>query len=201
MSIFCLIQYWIDQLSQSDALMGFRELFENYPELVESSLTPFVAASVRIIADEVRDSNAIDMSYMVNLSVRMPAFERHCSCSLAGFSLEFHMYAPLSTKSPSHSSQVQETLVPHSPLLLLFTTSAQTHIFPEIRIDAIRFLDLFLDLIPEVVVSGWKDGKGGHGRRVLEGYLGILNAGTTFGEGAGADPYVQDIPQSCTIFR
>ena len=56
------IQYWIDYPWPSDALMGFRELFENYPELVESSLTPFVGASVRIIADEVRDLNAIDMS-------------------------------------------------------------------------------------------------------------------------------------------
>ncbi|KAG5342392.1 hypothetical protein C0989_002227 [Termitomyces sp. Mn162] len=70
--------------------------------------------------------------------------------------------------------------MPHAPLLLLFTTSAQTHIFPEIRIDAIRFLDLFLEHIPRAVTVGWDFN--GHGSRVLEGYLGILNAGTKFGE-------------------
>jgi pre-rRNA-processing protein IPI1 len=78
---------------------------------------------------------------------------------------------------------------PHSPLLLLFTTSAQTHIFPEIRIDAIRFLDIFLEVMPDIVVAGWTeraDTRGQvHGGRVLEGYLGILNAGTTYGESGG----------------
>lgn len=76
-------------------------------------------------------------------------------------------------------------MIPHSSALLLFTTSAQTHIFPEIRIDAIRFLDLFLDLIPQIVVGGWRGGKTGHGKRVLGGYLGILNAGTKFGDDGG----------------
>ncbi|RDB28596.1 Testis-expressed sequence 10 protein [Hypsizygus marmoreus] len=79
----------------------------------------------------------------------------------------------------------QEDLVPHSPLLLLFTTSAQTHIFPEIRIDAIRFLNLFLECIPQAVIAGWDEGTDGHGARILEGYLGILNAGTKFGETDG----------------
>ncbi|KAI0375373.1 hypothetical protein BV20DRAFT_265919 [Pilatotrama ljubarskyi] len=83
----------------------------------------------------------------------------------------------------------QDDLLPHSPVLLLFTTSAQTHIFPEIRIDAVRFLDIFLDYIPDVVTEGWTtEGSGSHGRRVLEGYLGILNAGTSFGEGGDTGP-------------
>lgn len=67
----------------------------------------------------------------------------------------------------------------------MFTISAQTHIFPEIRIDAIRFVDLFLEVIPNVVVESWVDGYAGHGRKVLEGYLGVLNAGTAYGEGGG----------------
>ena len=80
----------------------------------------------------------------------------------------------------------QDDLAPHSPVLLLFTTSAQTHIFPEIRIDAVRFLDVYLEYVPEVVTEGWMlSGAGNHGRRVMEGYLGILNAGTTFGEDGG----------------
>ncbi|KAH9981382.1 hypothetical protein BGW80DRAFT_1434558 [Lactifluus volemus] len=74
-------------------------------------------------------------------------------------------------------------LGPHSSTLLLFTTSAQTHIFPEIQIDAIQFLDLYLDTFPDVVVCGWRDGKSGHGKRILEGYLSILSAGTKLGEG------------------
>ncbi|CAA7266517.1 unnamed protein product [Cyclocybe aegerita] len=75
-----------------------------------------------------------------------------------------------------------ENLIPHSPLLLLYTTSAQTHIFPEIRIDAIRFLDILLDCIPETLTSGWSEMSETHGSRVLGGYLGILNAGTKYGE-------------------
>ncbi|KAI0315863.1 hypothetical protein OF83DRAFT_1061342 [Amylostereum chailletii] len=82
----------------------------------------------------------------------------------------------------------KSNLTPHTPMLLLFTTSAQTHIFPEIEIDAVRFLDLFLDIVPAVVVEGWRDGKGGHGRRVLEGYLSILSAGTKFGEDGDTGP-------------
>ena len=61
-------------------------------------------------------------------------------------------------------------------------TSAQTHIFPEIRLDAIRFLDVFLERIPEIVVTGWSDTTSAHGARVIDGYLGLLSAGTKFGE-------------------
>ncbi|KAI0080104.1 hypothetical protein K474DRAFT_1727562 [Panus rudis PR-1116 ss-1] len=82
----------------------------------------------------------------------------------------------------------KDDLLPHSPTLLLFTTSAQTHIFPEIRIDAIRFLDILLEYLPDVVVEGWSQGAAGHGRRVLEGYLGVLNAGTAFGQGSDTGP-------------
>ncbi|TEB34941.1 hypothetical protein FA13DRAFT_1660099 [Coprinellus micaceus] len=76
-----------------------------------------------------------------------------------------------------------ENIVPHAQLLLLFTTSAQTHIFPEIRIDAVKSLDIFLESIPETVVSGISTK--GHGSRVLDGYLGILNAGTKYGGNEG----------------
>lgn len=72
--------------------------------------------------------------------------------------------------------------MPHAQVLLLFITSAQTHIFPEIRIDAVRYLDLCLEVIPDVVVEGLAHGSQGHGRRVLEGYLGVLNAGTAYNE-------------------
>ncbi|TCD61311.1 hypothetical protein EIP91_008639 [Steccherinum ochraceum] len=73
-----------------------------------------------------------------------------------------------------------DDLQPHASVVLLFITSALTHIFPEIRVDAVRFLDIFLEHIPEVVVDSWSSGST-HGRRILEGYLGLLNAGTAFG--------------------
>lgn len=82
---------------------------------------------------------------------------------------------------------LQEDLIPHASTLLLFTASAQTHIFPEIRIDAVRFLALFLEHIPEPLVEGWNAAGPGHGKRILEGYLGNLNAGTKFG-GAEGEP-------------
>ncbi|KAJ7783892.1 hypothetical protein DFH07DRAFT_874241 [Mycena maculata] len=78
-----------------------------------------------------------------------------------------------------------ENLAPHATVLLLFTTSAQTHIFPEIRVDAIRFLNLFLEYIPAATVAGWNQSGTENGSRVLEGYLGILSAGTKFGETDG----------------
>ena len=51
-------------------------------------------------------------------------------------------------------------------------------------IDAIRFLDIFLEVIPETLGSRWTEGNG-HGNRILVGYLGILNAGTNFSESDG----------------
>ncbi|KAF7320428.1 Ipi1-N domain-containing protein [Mycena kentingensis (nom. inval.)] len=77
-----------------------------------------------------------------------------------------------------------DDLIPHSTTLLLFTTSAQTHIFPEIRVDAIRFLNVYLDHIPLATIAGW-DRESATGHQVLEGYLGILSAGTTFGDAEG----------------
>lgn len=79
----------------------------------------------------------------------------------------------------------KDDILPHAQLLLLYTTSAQTHIFPEIRVDAIRFLDLCLEVIPEIIVEGWSSASTGHGRRIMEGYLGILNAGTAYNDSEG----------------
>lgn len=93
---------------------------------------------------------------------------------------------------------IQAKLLPHASLLLLFTTSALSHIFPEIRIDAVKFLDLLLDLVPDLVAGGWigagsaedlgggrmgfgdpssssSAGVSGGGQRVLDGYLSLLN--------------------------
>lgn len=39
--------------------------------------------------------------------------------------------------------------------------------------------------MPEIVVEGWSTESSSHGRRVLEGYLGLLSAGTAFGGDGG----------------
>lgn len=87
----------------------------------------------------------------------------------------------------------QKDLIPHVSLLLLFAASAQTHIFPEIRIDAVRFLDLLLDAVPESVVCGWNESGLGHGKRILEGYLGLLSAGIKFGGAEGLSTRIVNI--------
>ncbi|KAL9716171.1 rRNA processing protein [Leucoagaricus gongylophorus] len=79
----------------------------------------------------------------------------------------------------------REDLIPHASTLILFTASAQTHIFPEIRIDAVRFLTLFLEYIPEPLLDGWTSMGSSYGKRILEGYLGNLNAGTKYGGSEG----------------
>lgn len=78
---------------------------------------------------------------------------------------------------------------------MLFTISALSHIFPEIRVDAVRFVDILLELIPDVVVGDWisssvektgetsAQGASSGGRRILEGYLALLDIkGSTGGK-------------------
>lgn len=46
-------------------------------------------------------------------------------------------------------------LTPHLPLLLLQTSSALSHIFPEIRLDASKLVSLLLDHVPRHVTGSW----------------------------------------------
>ena len=152
------------------------------------SLTNLINACVRIIGDEVcclsfLEHHSLD-SEPKDASVRRAVltFFAWLLPQISYVSLlDILLYRAVEYKT----SLCQEDILPHSQLLLLFTTSAQTHIFPEIRIDAIRFLNIFLEHIPNAVITGWNADNNGHGARVLEGYLGILNAGTKFGEGDG----------------
>ena len=87
---------------------------------------------------------------------------------------------------------------------MLFIASALSHIFPEIRIDAIRLLDLFLEFIPEEVVDGLTvpngaRGESGHGKKILDGYLGLLNIGTKFSENEGNGAAGPSSGQSLTL--
>ncbi|THV04867.1 hypothetical protein K435DRAFT_648461 [Dendrothele bispora CBS 962.96] len=147
--------------SKRDALFGLKELLDGYWELTEEVLPTLLNATVKLISDEDASVRKALITLFSWLLPRAPKVI-----------LSSHMYA------------TQNILTPHAPLLLLFVTSAQTHIFPEIRIDAVRLLNVLLEYIPETVVSGW-DSNDTHGSRVLEGYLGILNAGTLSGEAEG----------------
>lgn len=44
-----------------DAILGLRELLDTYPTLIPQLLTPLVAATVRLMSDEVR----VDYSILV----------------------------------------------------------------------------------------------------------------------------------------
>lgn len=111
---------------------------------------------------------------------------RHCCPFSNGSSHKFQRYvSSVFTNPTTLLIEFKDELTPHAPGILLFATSAQTHIFPEIRLDAIRFLDLFLEFIPHIVVDGWSEPGNTHGKRVLDGYFGLLNAGSKFGENDG----------------
>ncbi|KIJ21676.1 hypothetical protein PAXINDRAFT_5824 [Paxillus involutus ATCC 200175] len=149
--ILSLLKHYSAGTRKADAIFSARELFEDHPGLLETSITPLIGACVRLIGDEDPSVRKALLSFFWWLLPRVP----------------------------------RNDIIPHIPLLLLFTTSAQTHIFPEIRIDAVRFLDLFLGIVPETVVDGWDESRPGHGKRALEGYLGILSAGTKLGGAEG----------------
>lgn len=55
----------------------------------------------------------------------------------------------------------QALIFPHMPLFLLQTSSALSHIFPEIRLDAAKLVQLLLEHVPQQVVGGWPAGAGG----------------------------------------
>ncbi|CCF50861.1 hypothetical protein NDA10_003305 [Ustilago hordei] len=50
-----------------------------------------------------------------------------------------------------------QLLSPYHNTLLLFTTSALSHIYPEVRLDAVRVLDACLDILPHTATSGWEN--------------------------------------------
>lgn len=82
---------------------------------------------------------------------------------------------------------------------MLFTTSALSHIFPEIRVDAVRFVDILIKVVPDVVVGDWANNESAHfanikgetsasggtpsGRRVLDAYLALLDIKGSSGGG------------------
>jgi pre-rRNA-processing protein IPI1 len=81
-------------------------------------------------------------------------------------------------------------LQPHASLLLLFASSALSHIFPEIRVDAAKILNLLLECMPEKTTQGWdanevETSDERPGRRLLQGCLSVLNVGHGGGDQKG----------------
>ncbi|KAI6162256.1 hypothetical protein EDD17DRAFT_598024 [Pisolithus thermaeus] len=138
---------------RKDAIFSVKELFNDHPDIITSSLAALFSACARLISDTDAGVRKALLSFFDWLLVRI----------------------------------TKDDLIPHVPQLLLFTTSAQTHIFPEIRVDAVRYLDLFLGVLPNYVVMGWSENESGLGRRILDGYLGFLNVSTKFGQKASDD--------------
>ncbi|KAL5533670.1 hypothetical protein ACEPAG_130 [Sanghuangporus baumii] len=158
---------------RKDALQGLQELLGEHPILIQQHLSKLVNSCVRLISDEDASVRRVLHTFLSWLLPRIP----------------------------------KDHLVPHAATLLLFTASAQSHIFLEIRLDAIHLLDLLLELIPEQVVSGfwgnWVGGtRAGHGRKLLDGYLGLLNVGTRFsedeGKGVGTSSSTTGLPMQST---
>ncbi|KAJ1024872.1 hypothetical protein NDA16_002908 [Ustilago loliicola] len=50
-----------------------------------------------------------------------------------------------------------QLLGPYHNTLLLFTTSALSHIYPEVRLDAVKVLDVCLEILPHAATSGWEN--------------------------------------------
>lgn len=72
-------------------------------------------------------------------------------------------------------------LAPFAPALLLFTTSALSHIATTVRLDALLVLELLLETMPRATTEAWHgalDGAAdGHGKRVLQAFFALLGVG------------------------
>lgn len=64
------------------------------------------------------------------------------------------LHALLSWVLPQIPAQL---LGPYHGTLLLFTTSALSHIYPEVRLGAVKILDVCLSILPQVATSGWEN--------------------------------------------
>lgn len=54
------------------------------------------------------------------------------------------------------------------PILIMYTCSAMTHIFEDVRTDAVKFLNLWIQIAPETVVSKFWN-------RITGNYMSLLS--------------------------
>ncbi|GES82738.1 hypothetical protein RCL_jg11547.t1 [Rhizophagus clarus] len=64
-------------------------------------------------------------------------------------------------------SMEKSELRPFLPILIIYTCSAMTHIYEDVRADSIKFMELWLNIAPDIIVDGfWQ--------RVVPNYIGLL---------------------------
>ncbi|CAG8574334.1 108_t:CDS:10 [Ambispora gerdemannii] len=98
------------------------------------------------------------LSNVINATVRLLIDEDKCvRKSLFAF---FQEFLPTLNKMD---------LIPFLPLLIIYTCSGMTHIYEDIKIDALKFMDIWLSIAPEVVVNGFWD-------KVLPNYISFLTS-------------------------
>ncbi|KAK9719110.1 rRNA processing protein [Basidiobolus ranarum] len=65
----------------------------------------------------------------------------------------------------------QSDLHPFLPLLIVYTCSAMTHIHEDIRTDALKFLNLWIDISPQTVIK--------YSEKIIPNYISLLNVDST----------------------
>ncbi|KAK0536552.1 rRNA processing protein [Tilletia horrida] len=125
--------------TRKDALFGLREILSLHPFLLHKPgvLPAVLAASLRLIPDE---DPTVRKAVHTFLSFLLPALHS-----------QQHQ-----EDGNEHARETSLAALSHyAPSLILYTVSALSHIFTEVRIDALRVLDLLLDHIPTAVAAGW----------------------------------------------
>lgn len=91
--------------------------------------------------------------------------------------------------APFLTSVSRTRLEPYVPLIVLHVGSAMSHIFPDVRIDAVKAIDMCLDVFGEAITAGWEgfqapsgiaDGPDcEQGARILRCFLTLLGVSTS----------------------
>ncbi|CAG8653340.1 3912_t:CDS:2, partial [Paraglomus occultum] len=126
---------------RKDALLGLKDLFNRYPQILPASLSLVINTIVRLLVDEDATLRRILLSFM-------------------------NEFIPILSENDFR---------PYLPLLIIYTCSAMTHIHEDIRTDAIKFMDIWLNLAPDVVTIGfWK--------KILPNYVSLLGSDMSLGQ-------------------
>ncbi|KDN43941.1 hypothetical protein K437DRAFT_143603 [Tilletiaria anomala UBC 951] len=160
---------------KKDALEGIKELLVSYPHLARSpsSLRLVIPAILHLIGDEDTRVRGALLSFAAWL---FPLIAAPSSDAL-------------SAEDPSSKSE--SLLQPYLSQLLLYATSAMSHIYMAVRIDAVKFLDVLMTSTGSAggreLVKGWNNvraddfgskliiyGEAGHAGSVLRCLLNML---------------------------
>lgn len=71
-------------------------------------------------------------------------------------------------------------LQPFMPLLVIYTCSAMTHIFEDVRLDAVKLMDLWIQIAPDVIVTKFWS-------RVIGNYMSLLAVDSNKISAAGSE--------------